>query len=261
MPVTIDETDFVCLATIPKSGTHYTHHFLVNYLLRVQGSAPPETLFSHDAFAVFPNKRYNYLHRGEPYKPTGPLPAGLKDLVVQHGFGDLEAFPGKVIALYRNPLDFIVSRFHYRHNSRTDESLHVERIADVAVDYAKRWAIGYAGLQTLLKSATPVCVTRYEQLVARPVQEFRRMLAFLEVPIDESLVEQTVSDVQSKRFRDTAAEKNLNPNFKVPIARDGSIGQWRSAMTAEDVAIVRDVLRERRMDLDEIMSAAECIDE
>ena len=227
--MTIDETDFVCLATIPKSGTHYTHHFLVNYLLRVQCKAPPETLFSHDAFAVFPNKRYNYLHRGEPYKTTGPLPAGLRDIVVQHGFGDLESFPGKVIALYRNPLDFIVSRFHYRHNSRTDETLHVDRIGDVAVDYAKRWAIGYSGLQNLLATQTPVCVSRYEQLVARPVHEFQRMLTFLGVPIDEALVEQTVNDVQSRRFRETAAEKNLNPNFKVPIARDGSIGQTTSA--------------------------------
>jgi hypothetical protein len=249
-----DETDFLCLATIPKSGTHYTHHFLVNYLLRIQGRDPGETLFSHDAYAVFPNRRRTYYDLKQPYLPTGPLPAGLRDLVVQHGFANLERYPGKVIALFRNPLDYIVSLYHYRHGSRIDESLHVDSIAEVTDAFATRWAIAWATLQNLLATPTPVLPVRYEDLVRDPAGRFRAMLTFAAVPIDQALLDQTIQDVQSDRFRTTAAEKNLNPNFRVPIARDGSIGQWRREMSEADVEAARQALARRRIDLDALMA-------
>jgi len=252
--VTIDETDFLCLATIPKSGTHYTHHFLVNYLLRVQGREPGETLFSHDAYAVFPNRRRNYFDLKQPYLPTGPLPPGIRDVVVQHGFANLEGYPGRVIALFRNPLDYIVSLYHYRHGSRVDETLHVESIAEVTEGFATRWAIAWATLQKLLATATPVLPIRYEDLVRDPTARFRQMLEFAGVPVDQALLERTAEDVRSDRFRHTAAEKNLNPNFRVPIARDGSIGQWKHEMGEREIQIARQALARRRIDLDDLMA-------
>lgn len=251
----IDETDFVCLATIRKSGTHYTHHFLVNYLLRIQGLDPGETLFSHDAYRVFPNIRYKYLNKGWEYKDPGPLPSGIRDLVMQHGFGDLEGFPGKVIALYRNPLDSVLSLYHYSHGSRKDEKHHVGSLAEVAETYASRWAISYIALNKLIASETPVLAFRYEDLVSDPIDKFRQMVRFIGADLDEELLLRTVEDVQGDRFRKVAADKNLNPGFAVPIARDGSIGQWRSEMTDADIALIAAAFARRRLDLAEVMKA------
>ena len=250
----IDETDFVCLATIRKSGTHYTHHFLVNYLLRIQGLDPGETLFSHDAYRVFPNIRYKYLNKGWDYKAPGPLPSGIRDLVMQHGFGDLEGFPGKVVALYRNPLDSVLSLYHYSHGSRKDQKHHVDSLAEVAGTYASRWAISYIALKKLIASDTPVLAFRYEDLVADPVDKFRQMVRFIGAKLDEALLERTVDDVRGDRFRQVAADKNLNPGFAVPIARDGSIGQWRNEMSESDIALVAAAFEKRRLNLSEVMS-------
>lgn len=249
-----DEEDFVCLATLPKSGTHYMRHFLVNYLRRVAG-IEGDVLFGQFLRDQYPNRRYHYLNGKEPFRETGPLPRGVRDVVSQHAFNDLDGFPGWIIAQIRNPLDYIVSQFHYRHQSRLDASLHVSGIDAVARDYALQWARSYVAFRGL--AARPdkrVLALHYEELVTSPLDVFERTVRFLGQPVDASLIARTAHDIRAENFNRVVIENTPNPAFSVPIARNGSIGQWRTEMTEADIDVVRAVVKGRRLDLDAIMA-------
>jgi len=250
----VDETGFICLSTLPKSGTHYTHHFLVNYLRRLAG-VDGETLFGPMAHGAYPNRRYDYVNKGKPYGPTGPLPEGVRDIVVQHGFASLETFPGWIIAQTRNPLDFTVSQYHYRHQARVDKTLHVESITDVVELYAGRWAAAQRALEKLIKSDRRVYLARYEDLTAHPGRVFREMIRFIDQPVADDVIDRTINDITADKYRKKAAELSKNPAFTAPLARNGSNRQWEFEMSSEDVDRVRAVLAARRYDLDEVMAA------
>jgi len=252
----IDETNFICLATIPKSGTHYMHHFVVNYLRRLIG-IEERALFGSEAHEAYPNRRYDYINKGKPYEPTGPLPEGVRDIVVQHAFGSLESFPGWIITQARNPLDFIVSQYHYRHQSRVDTSLHVENISAVVGDYALKWARGYVGFTRLIASDRKVLPVKYEELIQQPGDVFRRVVRFIEQPLDDALIDRTIADIAADKFRQVEIELTPNPTLTHPLARNGSIGQWRTEMSEADIEVARRVLKGRRLDLDEIMAGWE----
>lgn len=249
----VDETGFICLSTLPKSGTHYTHHFLVTYLRRLAG-VEGETLFGPMAHGAYPNRRYDYVNKGKPYGPTGPLPEGVRDIVVQHGFASLGSFPGWVIAQTRNPLNFIVSQYHYRHQARVDQSLHVDSITEVVEVYAGRWAAAQRALDSLLASDRRVHLARYEELIAEPGRVFREMVRFIGQPIDDDLVDRTISDITADKYRKKAAELSKNPAFTKPLARNGANRQWESEMTSADIELARSVLAARRYDLDQVMA-------
>jgi len=247
----IDETDFVCLATMPKAGTHYTHHFLVNYLRRLIGIEGP-VLFGKNADREYPNRRYDYMRRGVAYKPTGPLPEGIRDIVVQHAFGLLQEFPGWIITLRRNPLDYIVSQYHYRHAGRVDEEHHVANISAVVDTYARRWTVDDRSLDKLKRTDRKALHLHYEDLVTDPGATFRQMLAFIGQPIDDTLVDETIEAISADKYR-AAEQEMLHRTFTVPLARNGSIGQWKNELTREDVAVAREAFGDRGRNLNVVM--------
>jgi len=250
----IDETDFICLSTLPKSGTHYSHHFLVNYLRRLVADTD-ETLFEKYALEQYPNRRYDYINRGVPYRTTGPLPPGVRDIVFQHGFASLEEFPGWIIAQTRNPLDFIVSQFYYRHQARIDPQFHVSGIGAVVENYAVRWAQAYRAFEALERRDRKLLHVRYEALVAEPGGVFREMLRFVGQPIVDSTVDRTIADIQVEKYRQASAEMTKNPAFTVPLARNGANGQWRTEMSDADVRCAEAALHKRGYILADVMAS------
>ena len=100
------------LNTIPKSGTQRVKLFLANYIDLLQGGEGNVT-YPDMLAKFFPNVRDRYIQYDTPY--VAPILTGLpfRDFTHSHSTQFLEFFPGRLMFLYRHPLDQIVSRYHH----------------------------------------------------------------------------------------------------------------------------------------------------
>ena len=115
---TLADNNYIILITIQKSGTHYFRLLLTNYLhcLYVQDNIPigfsemTNEIFPNDWHKMVLNKHYKLNAPNEIIKRTG-----YNDFQYSHEFPYIEFIRNsKIIFLYRNPLDFIVSFYFHK---------------------------------------------------------------------------------------------------------------------------------------------------
>ncbi|MGW8565880.1 sulfotransferase domain-containing protein [Isoptericola sp. NPDC055881] len=253
----LHRADVVTVATIQKSGTHWMRFFLTNY---ARALADPDVSrpISYPQLVqdFYGNNRWQVFREAEPYRtPTTLLAAhGVSDVTMQHFRHDLDPFvfsPGRKIMLYRNPLDYVVSLYHYTIKQRPqhrDDAAHprdvIERMLDV-------YALHYLTLDSY-RDDPDVHVASYESLKEDPGLRFREVVRFLGLPLVDDAVDRALalSDISVVRAMEEQTGRSMVVKLDGYFTRDGSIGQWKQFFDDADVERARRVLAGHGIDLD-----------
>ena len=153
------------------------------------------------------------------------------------------------VYLVRDPRDVAISLAY--HNSTTvDEAIKLMNAADAALCRSHKglapqlrqklqgWSGHAAGW--LEQTDVPLCVVRYEDLVADPVAGFGAALRFVERPATTAEIERAVRHTDFAELRRQETEKGFAERVSrtAPFFRFGRVGGWRDGLTAEQVACI-----------------------
>ncbi|MGF0117766.1 sulfotransferase domain-containing protein [Promicromonospora sp. Marseille-Q5078] len=249
--------DLVTVATIQKSGTHWMRFFLTNYA-RALADPDVRNPISYPQLLqeFYGNNRWQVFREAEPYREPSSLLAahGVSDVTMQHFRHDVDPFvfsPGRKIMLYRNPLDYVVSLFHYTIKQRPqhrDEAAHPRDVIERMLDtYARE----YLTLDSY-RDHPDVHVASYESLKADPGARFRDVVRFLGLPLEDDAVEVALalSDISTIRAMEEQTGRSMVVKLDGYFTRDGSIGQWKQFFDDADVERARRTLAAHDIDLD-----------
>ena len=125
----IQENRLLILATIARSGTHYMMILLSNYINYISGgnrSIGPSDMNKmlpnnwHLSYMSYRNIPFGPYHVNSIVTPDKRLKfIGLSDITRSHStFQKVFWKNGNILHLYRNPLDYSVSLFNYKHKKR-----------------------------------------------------------------------------------------------------------------------------------------------
>ena len=253
----LHSSDIVTVATVQKSGTHWMRFLLTNYAraLAEPGVTRPIT-YPELQQQYYGNNRWQVFRGAEPYREPCDLLAahGVSDVTMQHFRHDLDPFvftPGRKIMLYRNPLDHVVSMYHYTIEQRPRHRDRARHPRDVVRPMLDTYARHLVTLNSY-RGDPQAHVASYESLRADPGARFREVVRFLDLPLVDDAVDRALalSDISTIRATEERAGRSMVVRLDGYFTRDGSIGQWKKYFDDEDVALARDVLAGYGLDLD-----------
>jgi hypothetical protein len=258
----------VWLASYPKSGNTWCRIFLANYLL---GALEPIAINEVHRIGIGDSVAGAYrIVAGGRYDPEdirGHLRLREKVLrgivgngadlnfVKTHNAKDrafgvdliLPRYTRAAVYILRNPLDVVVSYArHYGQTpakaalsiSRTDNTTAAD--ATSVKQYLGSWSdhvTGWTGTRDF-----PVHVMRYEDMKADAPAAFAGLLGFLGIPVDAERLERAV---RFSSFDEMKRQESVTPFIERSASLDrffhtGESGQWKDALTPEDVAFLRE---------------------
>ncbi len=132
---------------------------------------------------------------------------------------------GKVLFIYRDPRDTIVSMMHLWQFDSIQQVLYPEDqppLLPTISDYFQKW----------LMELEPEATTRYEWLLADTRKELLRLLGVLMIEYDPERIDRVI-ERQTFASR-KAAFQNSGMKDHVRTLRGGISGQWRSYLSLEE---------------------------
>jgi alcohol sulfotransferase len=191
------------LVSYPKSGRTWLRFILSNYLDRSQASSNGVDLYS--MFSIMPNYALDE-RRGQGALPKEGRQRPMPLVLVSHHPHSRFFFGRKpIIFLVRDPRDVMVSSYFHatRHKHRFNGSIgeflrEPHHGVSVLAKFLNGWAVGL--------KRHPHIVLSYEGLLASPIQQTDRVLRFLNLTVDASILRQAVkaSDFDSMRSLEKA---------------------------------------------------------
>ncbi|MBL0885867.1 sulfotransferase domain-containing protein [Myceligenerans indicum] len=253
----LHQDDVVTIATIQKSGTHWMRFFLTNYARCLDNPGEDRPISYKELLRdYYGNNRWQFFREAEPYRvPSGLLAGhGISDVTMQHFSGQFDPFvfsPGKKIMLYRNPLDYVISLFHYTIKQRPQNRGRAEHPRDVIVSMLDTYSKHYLTLDAYRDDETTF-VAAYEDLKEDPAGRFRDVVRFLGLPLEEEAVDRALalSDISTIHAMEDKAGRSMVVKLDGYFTRDGSIGQWKQFFDDKDVAVAASVLDGYGIDLE-----------
>lgn len=249
------------LASYPKSGNTWLRAFITNYMRnpaeptaindlrrfnlgdglaevfeRVAGR-PARELSTEDIQRLRPK-----VHK--MFAESGPATVFVK---THNAFAYIDDIPtitpeltAGAVYVIRNPLDVAVSYSH--HNGITtdraveamgNQDTHQPTHGNQIVQFISSWSAHVRSWLTA-PGLNPF-VMRYEDMHRKPDQVFRRLLQFIQVPIDKQRLTRAISFSSFKTL--SAQEKatgfvETSPASDGVFFRKGKIGAWREELTA-----------------------------
>jgi len=257
----------VWLASYPKSGNTWLRLFLANYF------AAKRPLELNSAISFGAGDSGVELFRQAGMGPDAPSPASMAQLrplvhrqMAQRNSNGVafvkthnacihvagaplitpEVTAGAILVV-RNPFDVAVS---FAHHTGMPIERSVEALATdtyyVPTDetYVDQYPTSWRRFQTSWIDAAGLSplVLRYEDMVSSPAMAFGQVLTFLGAARDETRLAESI---QATEFKALASQEKSDgfvegdPDGKVPFFREGRIGAWRDALTAEQVEHLR----------------------
>ena len=254
----IDKSRLLILATTPRSGTNYMQFLFANYINLLSGTSDGP-VDANTKNAMLPNTwAAAYVRQKNFQTPTPNLELiGLDDLVATHTqYQNPHWNNSKVLHIYRNPLDFVVSTYYYVYEYRTSRVGTMANPVDVMDNHLEAYADVYRSFREAARSGNRHLLrVSYEDLVTYPAATFRIILRWLGLEADISLVGQAtqLSSMESIRKLEDR-DGPIDPVIDTPgghFVRDGSIGQWKKYFQPEDVDLARSKLASFGVSLDE----------
>jgi hypothetical protein len=254
----IDKSRLLILATTPRSGTNYMQFLFANYLKLLSGTSDGP-VDANTKNSMLPNTwAASYISQKSFQTPTSNLKLiGLDDLVATHTrYQDPHWNNSKVLHIYRNPLDFVVSTYFFVYEYRTSRVGNMANPVDVMDNHLGAYADVYRSFREAARSGNRNLLrVAYEDLITYPAATFRIILRWLGLEADISLVElatQLSSTESIRKLEDR--DGPIDPVIDTPggrFVRDGSIGQWKKYFRPEDVDLARSKLASFGVSLDE----------
>lgn len=266
----IREERMLVIGTIARSGTHYAMILLSNYLSTIMGQREPVTPAGMNE--MFPNNWHiNYLayhklpfgpyHEKPPRAPHEAVKGlNLDEVTRSHSIFQKTLWRHhKVLHLYRNPLDYSVSLFNYKHKKRPDlpdrchspqEVLDIkfENYCDMYLSYKEA---AQSGLYSVLRIS-------YENLIADPEFWLGAIIEWLGCEVDRPAVRKAIQNSSIKNVQKAEkAGSKVNPDasgLRGSFISSGQVGQWREHYSESDFAYWRQRFSQRGINLDELIS-------
>ncbi|WP_321491590.1 sulfotransferase domain-containing protein [uncultured Desulfobacter sp.] len=222
----------IFIAGLPKSGTTWVQ----TELARVPGynmrptNDPDRCTENHDVcktvFCSLPLNRYSVLKLHTRYTPTNYNTI-------------IESVP-RFVVMIRDLRDMCISRYFHVKNEHThrhsllynqmseeDGIMHcIGILEEEYVPWVKNWA------EVIRKKEFPILFVQYERLNQNPVQVFRDIFSFFELPISKD-VEKKVQSSKIRKGHDLGSElsKNQLAFSNISTKRKGIIGDWKNHLT------------------------------
>ena len=184
---------------------------------------------------------------------------GFQDILYQHVYpysNDLHHFLGKKIFLYRNPLDYLVSAYHYfeKEDNLTHRPIVKYQFNHVIDFYVHEFARSYSMVKHIHTHCDHVHLVSYESLKNEPFATFELLLKFMNIPIKQKSIAKAFDFSELKITR----SDELNGIKCVPFqtgshARSGKIGQWTSYFSKRQLKKVTSILNDYNIDLNEFI--------
>ena len=167
----------------------------------------------------------------------------------------------KIVVTYRDLRDVAIARYHrlikfpkkksdphYSEYHLMNKSNAInDSISVVAKDYIK-WINGWLNISKENKDF--VLFIKFEDLINDPKNEFKRILNFYEINLNEELINHICKSTEGKKDMVT----NLNDAKVLPWAissnfRSGKIGNWKNEFTEENLVNAKKLLGKSLIDL------------
>lgn len=232
------EVDYL-LVSYPKSGRTWFRYILSCYFAESLGfSAMPDL---PGMFRILPNLDWDPA-RGLPAYGTGPAAAATFPLIaVTHHAprtGWLTSMP--VIFMLRDPRDVLVSRYYHatrhKHQYSGDIAAFIrdgEQGLPAWVKHTNDWAAALVN--------RPHAIVSYERLRASPLDETRRVLAFLGEAVDPERLERAVAAAKIDRMRELEVQTGIPGHHydrsdpQALRVRRGIVGGYREELSQADL--------------------------
>lgn len=233
----------IILVSIPKSGTNMFRVALFNYLCHLKGDLSAKTY--DDLRDCFPNNFKTY-NKETPTPPLMQLPSGYSDFIYGHSINAAQCFDGPIIGLYRNPLDYLISAYHYFYAQRHSNHRHPREIVG---ERLPQFIGSILKLRDLEKSGRALLIS-YECMIERPSEGLEKAIEHYDLPLQRDLIPLACEHASMKRARDFedmhgflhADDRQKVTAERVPgsrFVRDGRIGQWRNYFLEDEVLTIK----------------------
>jgi len=259
---TNDEKGFIVLNSTRKSGTNYFRIFIANYINVLYEGRDTPTTYKETHDVLFPNMRAEYTRFFGYFSPN-PFMAKtpFHDFVYGHDTDFLDISKGKIVFLYRNPLDYVVSRFYYNWKYREateDVHQHPREILDYALDpYIEQ----YTYMREVAARRDNVLKVCYEALYGSPVETFGLIVGWLGFPVSYAAIQKAVEFSSIKQVRKEEEEHGAihapKEGLKGFFTRSGAIGQWQEYFNDQDIAEIESRLAAGNVNLSEFILTAD----
>ena len=249
----------VLILTHQKAGTHYIRFFLANYLSLLMD--PQAAVVDYDELErMMPNVRMHLLSGARRYvEPATFERFGFREVMYTHvadrvRLANDHLHVGRKIIAIRNPLDYLVSIWHYNYRQRPGTARHERSLQEVLPYECTKYAAQVTYLRrTAAQRPQLVYCTAYESLMAGPELAFGDMVEFLGLPVHSEQFALALSRSRFDQVR-TMEERRGAPlvaDIDGWFTRSGKVGQWREHLTSEQVEQVRAILSDYDLDLEE----------
>ena len=255
-----------CIIHFPmqKSGSMYLRLLLANYIgLYYNNIEQPLDFLSingwHPSEGVFPVMYWEQHKKKHPpitLLSKTPYTNFYRVKGMGQGLRYADKSTTKIITQTRNPLDTVVSKYHYTIKNRpvnADRYQSPSEAVDFVMDmYAKK----YAAIKQLASQCNVMHIT-YEDLKMYPEVTLSILLRWLNIPIDVQAVKLALDYASFDRVQrfEIAQGKPVNQMEGATghFARSGKIGQWKDYLSDSDVSRVVERLQEYGIGLEEFV--------
>lgn len=148
------------------------------------------------------------------------------------------------IYLLRNPLDVAVSYSDFRSRD-IDQTIallnrsarELDRPANGAYELCGSWR---ENVESWTKPHERIMTVRYEDLLADPGANFRRMVDFLKMEVDEEQLQRALDESSFDNLKAVEQQQGFveRPDTTPAFFRSGRSGEWRERLSEEQVAAI-----------------------
>jgi len=238
------DSDMLIVGTVARSGTHYAMLLLANYIAHSAGQkdgySPSEMndLFPNNWHLSYLNYHnipfgpYNNRSIAVPDKRINCL--GVNEITRSHAvFQRVFWKNSKVLHLYRNPLDYSVSLYNYKHKKRPDLPDRLASPNDVLELKFENYVAMYKSyVQAARSGKYRLFRLAYEELIRSPEFYLDAILRWMGLEPSADIVVKAVESSSIKRTKEQEAKGSVvNPTalgLKGSFISSGVVGQWRS---------------------------------
>lgn len=212
-----------------KSGNTWLRFLIYNYF-NVLLTEAQETLTYQEL------NKLQHISLLDPLEPKLP-PKGFPVLARTHRhYSDVLDQFQKGIFIYRNPLDTLVSSWHFNRNLPNSNHRHLEDIDKYVLYYITPWELHTKSYL----NQTRFIHLKYEVLKAQPQEELEKIIAYLGYPINSSAtaksVELSTFDSIKKMGRNNNQQYgNAGKGFKGEFTRKGITGGFKEELKATTI--------------------------
>ncbi len=207
-----------------KSGNTWLRFLIFNYF-NIKACNATETLTYREL------NKIQHESLGDPIEPSGPQP-GFPYLARTHRhYSSVFDRFSKGIHIYRNPLDTLVSAYHFSKNQPESKQNSIANVDHFVKTNLVHWELhtrSYLDQNHLLH-------VRYEDLQKDPIGELKKVIEYLGYTFEPKIAVKSIELSSFKSIKEMGREKNQKygnggPQYAAEFTRKGIIGSFHQEL-------------------------------